>query len=646
MSNMTQTVDKLDVPDLEQTLQITLKRTVKDTIQIGYLLKKLKEKGEYSNWGNYVREKFNLGESSASRFMALNEKYGSRLYGMEIDSRYEGMTTGVLIEMLNMSPELEEQVTPDMTVKQVREIKRQTREPEPPAPVDIPEAEFQEVEICSYDKNIICRIEEVKKKYFLKGGNITGCAGCCNCCLKKQECPHTCFYAKDEILATSQETKPDEKADCPPDTHQCIRQEWGTTPEQQAEGAKECKKCWVDWKKTQKILNENNTSESDNDSPDSENDMLPVKEDPEKDRWAYVQEQYRLQREFLNPFAIWLIKNHKDWFLTDFAARVTHVEKSEKELKRHFSADGSCSFGFPLKAGDTAYIHFFQDRLEIMQFDEAGTKQLAGISDWFYLCASIQSMWNEVVMEDAQEKLIKEPATADIKTFYEKRAVQYDDDRSKLKELLIKHYGKGHNGGNGIGFVYQCSPRGLKLRNADEITWARFVQLVNELIPKVEAEEPEDEQDEDVEEYTAQYFLDEQKQILDEWLEAGGWPEKMLARQKIIVGALASMVCDLESDEQLEQPELPVMKNMDQREEFVNTFHDWPIWCKNELTEETYYRYNLPDGSAIIVKEYPYTYWEGETTGKVLYLLKPDMKHFKDAETCMTTIKEHLKGVR
>ena len=93
------------------------------------------------------------------------------------------------------------------------------------------------------------------------------------------------------------------------------------------------------------------------------------------------------------------------------------------------------------------------------------------------------------------------------------------------------------------------------------------------------------------------------------------------------------------------QPELPIMKNMDQREEFVLSYHTWPMWCKSDLTEETFYRYNLPDGTAIVVKEYPYTYWGGESEGKVLYLLKPKHKHFKDSETNMTCIKEHLKEV-
>ena len=128
--------------------------------------------------------------------------------------------------------------------------------------------------------------------------------------------------------------------------------------------------------------------------------------------------------------------------------------------------------------------------------------------------------------------------------------------------------------------------------------------------------------------------------------------DEMIARkQKIIVGALASFVTELEDIEnpfEPEQPEFPILKNMEQREEFILNYRTWPVWCKNDLTEETYYRYNLPDGSAIVVREYPYSpYWRNEeSVGKTLFLLKHDTKHFKDAETSMTSLKEHLRKCR
>lgn len=95
------------------------------------------------------------------------------------------------------------------------------------------------------------------------------------------------------------------------------------------------------------------------------------------------------------------------------------------------------------------------------------------------------------------------------------------------------------------------------------------------------------------------------------------------------------------------QPELPVMKNMTQREDFINSYKSWNIWCKNEYTEETFYRYDLPDGYAIVVKNYPYyTEWgKKECETEEYYLLSPGYHHFAECGTNMTQLKEHLKNM-
>lgn len=97
----------------------------------------------------------------------------------------------------------------------------------------------------------------------------------------------------------------------------------------------------------------------------------------------------------------------------------------------------------------------------------------------------------EVKQMVEQERQKKEPTAAAVKKFYEAHAKRYDGDRSKLKELCIEHMGRSHNGGNSGGVNFQCSIRGVKLENAEEITWTRFVQLVNEFYPVTEAEPKE-----------------------------------------------------------------------------------------------------------------------------------------------------------
>ena len=139
----------------------------------------------------------------------------------------------------------------------------------------------------------------------------------------------------------------------------------------------------------------------------------------------------------------------------------------------------------------------------------------------------------------------------------------------------------------------------------------------------------------------------------------------MFAHQKTIVAALAGMVCDLENEElkkQLEeekpqQPELPILKNNDQRAAFVDDYDTWPIWIDTEETGERYYRYDLPDAS-LVVKVYfhkCFDYkavsekWEDrfrDAWGDPEYYLILDGKHFRDCRTNRNALIDYLKEIQ
>lgn len=85
-----------------------------------------------------------------------------------------------------------------------------------------------------------------------------------------------------------------------------------------------------------------------------------------------------------------------------------------------------------------------------------------------------------------EEKKKKEPTPEAVKKFYEAHVKQYDGDRSKLKEACIEHLGRSHAGGYNHGVDYDCSLRGVRLDHSEEITWTRFVQMINGLYPAEE----------------------------------------------------------------------------------------------------------------------------------------------------------------
>ena len=105
----------------------------------------------------------------------------------------------------------------------------------------------------------------------------------------------------------------------------------------------------------------------------------------------------KTDQEYLNVAAEHLIKSLWDWFLQDYMNRVQLVEKSPEEIKKKLGIDNR-SWHFSTDNG-IAHINLFDDYVQV--WDEKG--EYIGDFEWFYLAAAIQSMWNAVSLEKAQE---------------------------------------------------------------------------------------------------------------------------------------------------------------------------------------------------------------------------------------------------
>lgn len=156
-------------------------------------------------------------------------------------------------------------------------------------------------------------------------------------------------------------------------------------------------------------------------------------------------------------------------------------------------------------------------------------------------------------------------------------------------------------------------------------------------------------------------LLERKKQLLAKCLEAPGIDksDEHIRMQKLEVGALASMLCDLEDMEakkdKPKQPELPQLKNNDQRAAFIDEYETWPLWIDNQETGERYHRYDLPDGTSFVIKTYhsmlydwkadvAMRYKEGYGANEE-YLLESG-KFFRDCRANRTTLIEKLKEIQ
>lgn len=110
-------------------------------IRLGFHLEEFKSNAYYYDFGFPSMEEFcaaNLGmdKSAVSRCINVYRKFngsnftkyeaGIKTIGssMEIDERYKDYSYSQLCEMVSMDEEQRKQVTPDMTIKQIREVKK------------------------------------------------------------------------------------------------------------------------------------------------------------------------------------------------------------------------------------------------------------------------------------------------------------------------------------------------------------------------------------------------------------------------------------------------------------------------------------------------------------------------------------------
>lgn len=129
--------DSLDIISEE------LHRTRRSFVKIGWYLKHIKEKEMYKaeNYANIyelVADKFNLSQPTATRFMNICEQFSVNHDSPELDEQYIEFSMSQLFEMLPMKQDEMSQITPDMTVTQIRDFKKKGRKPPENENEDIP----------------------------------------------------------------------------------------------------------------------------------------------------------------------------------------------------------------------------------------------------------------------------------------------------------------------------------------------------------------------------------------------------------------------------------------------------------------------------------------------------------------------------
>ena len=321
-------------------------------------------------------------------------------------------------------------------------------------------------------------------------------------------------------------------------------------------------------------------------------------------------------REYLKAAARHLILSWHDWFLQDHMSRVQLVDKSPEEIKKKIGKNHRW-WHFSTEKG-VARINLFDDFVQI--WDEKN--ECIGDFDWFYLAAAIQSMWNIVALENAQKLRQESVATS-----------QQEEPEPALD----------------MNPPEEPSEPEVVAEESVEVVDVAEEEPAEELY-----EETSDQSDIDL----LREELDKAKNTLDLMLSCYSTYDIRVRKQKLLIGALAGMICDLDvvipEPVQPELTELPVLKNNDQRKEFLSRYQTWPIWFEVPEASEVYHRFDLPDGSSIVICEYHmwlgwkerYSDENPDSIGTREYLLRPGYHYLEDCKTNTTALVEHLKKVQ
>lgn len=139
--------DRYKTLSLQESLDMAKEKmiaTAEDFVALGYYLKHIrdeelyKERG-YKNIWECAGSELCLTQSTASRYISVCEKFSRDGDSPFLDMRYKGFGKSQLLEMLTITDRgLMEQVTPDMPVRRIQELKKSMRAEGPGIQPEVP----------------------------------------------------------------------------------------------------------------------------------------------------------------------------------------------------------------------------------------------------------------------------------------------------------------------------------------------------------------------------------------------------------------------------------------------------------------------------------------------------------------------------
>ncbi len=292
------------------------------------------------------------------------------------------------------------------------------------------------------------------------------------------------------------------------------------------------------------------------------------------------------ERDILDELARKLICTYEDWMLNDFQARVSNVRKSYRALWKMLG-DRRCIW-FSGKNG-TYQAELFEDYVQLREEHDG----CLGNIEPSYLANAIQEMWNEVAFEDIRAEIQQARAESEECSTSSKEPEEEPVEQIPGQDSIEEHP--------------EWLPEDYEKQKP----------------PIIEGECREVQQEEETEECSTSSMAEEELSDLDILKDELDRKKRLLGmstqieldagnrhvrKLKLVVGALAAAVCDLENAEipaeEPVQPELPILKNNEQRKEWLRNYKDWGLWYEDKHIGAKYYKYDFHNGACLIAETY------------------------------------------
>ena len=129
MNDVSRWFEDMTYSEAKAILQENMTNMKMSFIAAGYYLKYIRDRelfredGYESIW-EFAEDNYGIKKSTASRWMAMNDKFSQGGNSPSLAEEYKGFEKSQLQEMLYLDDKQIEAVTPDMTVRDIREVRK------------------------------------------------------------------------------------------------------------------------------------------------------------------------------------------------------------------------------------------------------------------------------------------------------------------------------------------------------------------------------------------------------------------------------------------------------------------------------------------------------------------------------------------